>query len=62
MLIFTLIITLGFVFEIARGALKINSRQYFQHKSQDKAIETISYLESKQLKNLRLDNTRISTK
>ena len=43
-LIFTITLTLGFVFEIGRGALQINSRQNLQNKLPNKAIQKISYI------------------
>lgn len=47
MLIFTIIITLGFVFEIGRGVLNIPSRQNVNLKPQDNTvINLISRLES----------------
>lgn len=50
MLIFSIVITIGFIYEIGRGALQINSRQNLQHKSPNKAIQTISYIEVSNLK------------
>ena len=66
MLIVSLVITIGFVFEIAppsgSGALKINSRQDLQHKSQNKATQAISYLGSSQFENIILNKSRKSPK
>ena len=47
MLIFTIILTIGFIFEIGQGALQINSRQNLQKKLPNKVIQEISCIESK---------------
>lgn len=49
MLIFTIILTIGFVFELGRGALQISSRQKLQNKLSNKTILEIGCIESKQL-------------
>ena len=58
-LIFTITLTLGFVFEIGRGALQLDSRQNLQNKLPNKAMQKISCIESKQFNNLILNNMGI---
>ncbi len=50
MLIFSFVITIGFIFEIGRGALHISSRQNWQHNTPNKTIETMSFIGSKEVK------------
>lgn len=48
MLIFTLIVTIGFVFEIGKGALKIGSKQNYQiNMPKNNIIERIGFIGSK---------------
>ena len=58
-LIFTIILTIGFVYEIGRGALQLDSRQNLQNKLPNKAMQKISCIESKQFNNLILNNMGI---